>query len=198
MIAITDRTQCKRPLEEQLEAICVAEPEMVILREKDMPHDELMMLASACLDICERYDIPLSVNSDIEVAEQLDICRIHLPMHLLRLGVPPTFTLVGASVHSREEAKEAEDLGADYLIAGHIYCTACKTTEPRGTGFLESICDSVDIPVYAVGGVTPENYLEILEKGATGGCCMSSMMRSSDPGRLIRGMNDVRDSYYGG
>lgn len=195
MIVITDRKQCRRPLDEQLELICSAQPEMVILREKDLSHDELERMAMDCLEVCERHDVPLSINSDIEVAERLDICRIHLPIHLMRLGVPPTFTLVGVSVHSAEEAREAEDMGADYLIAGHIYCTSCKSTDPRGTGFLESICDSVDIPVYAVGGVSPDNYLEILGKGATGGCCMSSMMRSDDPGDLIRRMNDIRDSF---
>lgn len=195
MIVITDRMQCRRPLDEQLDLICSAQPEMVILREKDLSHDGLEKLAADCLEVCERYDVPLSINSDIEVAESLDICRIHLPIHLMRLGVPPTFTLVGVSVHSVEEAEEAEDMGADYLIAGHIYCTACKDADPRGTGFLESICGSVDIPVYAVGGVSPDNYLEILRKGATGGCCMSSMMRSDDPGNLIRRMNGVRDSF---
>lgn len=195
MIVITDRKQCQIPLTERLEMLCPANPEMVILREKDLNQPEYEELAADCLKICEKYNIPLSVNSNLEAAEKLDICRIHLPIHLMRIGVPPSFTLVGVSVHSVEEAVEAEGLGADYLIAGHVYCTTCKSTEPRGTDFLKSICDSVDIPVYAVGGVSPDNYREILEKGASGGCCMSSMMRSRDPANLITKMNFIRDAF---
>ncbi len=186
MIVITSRNLCARPFLEQIELIAKARPEMVILREKDLCHDELLSLAARCLDICERYNVPLAINSNTEVAKELDVCRIHLPMALMReiedLG---DFSLVGASVHSVEQAREAEDLGADYILAGHVFPTACKMEEPRGIPFLEAICDAVEIPVYGVGGITPDNYPEVMRCGAAGAAVMSSIMTEQEPSELV-------------
>ena len=61
---------------------------------------------------------------------------------------------LGISIHSVEEAKEAEQLGASYLTAGHIYATDCKRgLPPRGLGFLKEVCREVSIPVYGIGGI---------------------------------------------
>ncbi len=166
-----------RPFLEQIELLVTAHPEMVILREKDLCHDELLSLAAQCLDICERYNVPLAVNSNIEVARELDIRRIHLPVQLMAEADDlEDFSLVGASIHSVKQAKEAEDLGADYILAGHVFHTACKVSDPRGIPFLEAICEVVDIPVYGVGGITPDTYSDVIRCGATGVAVMSSAM----------------------
>ena len=92
------------------------------------------------------------------------------------------FDIIGASIHSVEEAKRAEKLGASYLTAGHIYKTGCKPDlAPRGLEFLREVCQSVDIPVYAIGGIHLEGsqFAEIQEAGAKGGCVMSEFMRIS-------------------
>lgn len=165
-----------------------AGPELVILREKDLPHEELVGLARDCLSICSGCGVPFSVNSDIAAARELGIRRVHLPMDILRTADIRGFGLIGASVHSPEEAKEAERLGAHYLIAGHVFPTACKIGEPRGTDFLKSVCSAVDIPVYGVGGIVPSNYHEVLDAGAAGAASMSSVMRADDPSEIIEGM----------
>ena len=87
--------------------------------------------------------------------------------------------ILGCSVHSVQEAREAETLGADYLIAGHIYATDCKKgLPPRGLDFLEEICRSVSLPVYAIGGIRPdqEQIEKTLAAGARGLCVMSGAM----------------------
>lgn len=89
-------------------------------------------------------------------------------------------------MHSVEEAVEAESLGADYIIAGHIFETACKPLEPRGPEFLRRVCESVEIPVYAIGGITSENVSSIADAGASGACSMSGIMTAEDPKDLIR------------
>ncbi len=89
------------------------------------------------------------------------------------------FDFIGASIHSVEEARKAEKLGASYLTAGHIYETGCKPDlAPRGLGFLREVCQSVDIPVYAIGGIHLEKQQlsEIYEAGARGACIMSVFM----------------------
>ncbi len=187
MIAITARNLCARPFLEQIGLLAAAHPEMIILREKDLCYDELLVLAAQCLDICERNHVPLAINSNMDVARELNICRIHLPMQLLRDTEDLSdFSLVGASVHSVDQAREAEDLGADYVLAGHVFHTACKDSDPRGIPFLEAICEAVDIPVYGVGGITPESYPDVIRCGAAGAAVMSSAMTEQVPAELVQ------------
>lgn len=91
--------------------------------------------------------------------------------------------VIGTSVHSLEEALEAERLGASYVTAGHIFPTECKPgLEPRGLEFLQKICEGVKIPVYAIGGIHPDNLEKIAQTGAAGACMMSEFMRAEYTG----------------
>ncbi len=189
MIVVTNRDLCKRPFLDQLESVLAGGPEMVILREKSLSDDELSELARECKDLCEKYDIPFSLNGNLKVANELRIDRVHLQMHLLRTVDCERYTSVGASVHSVEEAMEAESLGADYLIAGHVFNTACKPFEPRGLDFLSRVCSSVGIPVYGIGGISQDNVHSVAETGAAGVCSMSGIMTSDDPASLISALN---------
>ena len=96
------------------------------------------------------------------------------------------FKVIGTSVHSVEDAIKAEQLGATYMTAGHIFATDCKKgLPPRGLDFLKNVCDAVQIPVYAIGGINIDSVCsfyvprlnEVLAHGAVGACIMSSMMR---------------------
>lgn len=81
------------------------------------------------------------------------------------------------SVHSKEEAISAQELGVSYIMAGHIFKTDCKKdVPPRGLSFLSEICSAVKIPVYAVGGINKENAILCIEAGAAGVCMMSNFM----------------------
>ena len=94
-------------------------------------------------------------------------------------GVKEQFQRIGTSVHSVEDAKEAERLGVSYMTAGHIYITDCKKgLAPRGLGFLKDVCSTVNVPVYAIGGIKfdEKQWEELKQNGASGGCIMSGMM----------------------
>jgi thiamine-phosphate pyrophosphorylase len=89
---------------------------------------------------------------------------------------------VGASIHSVPEAKEAQELGAYYLIAGHIFPTDCKKgAAPRGLQFLKDVCDSVKVPVFAIGGITKDKVKDVYGAGAKGICVMSEAMTCTNP-----------------
>ncbi len=191
MIVITHRKLCTRPFLEQIDLLASAGPEMVILREKDLPDDDLAQLASDCLGICRRHGVPLSVNTNLDVASKVGIGRVHVPIQIARERDLTPFDTVGISVHSPEEAVEAQGLGADYLIAGHVFPTACKIGEPRGTGYIRNVCSAVDIPVYGVGGITPENMGRVIDAGAEGVCVMSSAMTAEDPVGLVRSLRRI-------
>ena len=93
-----------------------------------------------------------------------------------------SFSRVGVSVHSVEEAKQAKALGAAYVTAGHVFTTDCKPDlSPRGLSFLQNVCGAVPIPVFAIGGINETNLDSVLQAGADGICLMSSMMKCSDP-----------------
>ena len=182
ILAVTDRHLCPRPLEEQISRICSIRPGGIILREKDLTEKEYQELAEQVLAVCRSYHVPCILHSWPDTAARLGCTAIHLPLPLLRdyRDTLSDFTMIGTSVHAPKEAQEAEALGATYLTAGHIYATDCKKdVPPRGTDFLREVCRSTSLPVYAIGGIRPDEdqFRQILSCGAQGGCMMSQMMR---------------------
>lgn len=181
-----------------MEEIAKTRPDLMILREKDMNESDLGELAEQVKDICETHGLPLSVNSFWRTAARLGIGRVHLPMHILRemsAEDKAAFSVIGASCHSVEEALEAEALGADYIIAGHIFSTDCKKgLAGRGLGFLREVCGSVKIPVYAIGGISAENAQQIVKAGAAGVCIMSGFMQSENVSEY---MDSIRGEING-
>lgn len=188
----------------QIEKIAAAKPDGMILREKDMAPEDYEVYAKRCREICDAWETPLILNHFWEIGEKLDIRRLHLSMPVFRQmagdadGMVETYPVgkadvfkawkqVGVSVHSREEAVYAERRGVDYLIAGHIFLTDCKKGVPaRGLDFLKEICVSVEIPVFAIGGMNLEHGRMAMEAGASGVCMMSELMESDEPGEIIK------------
>ena len=127
--------------------------------------------------------IAVILHSDWQLARKLGISRLHLPLALLR-QLPAYerahFAWLSTSVHSVDEALEAQRLGASVLIAGHIYSTQCKAgLAPRGLRFLHEVCKAVQLPVYAIGGIgfDKAQHAELLAQGACGACVMSAYMK---------------------
>lgn len=86
--------------------------------------------------------------------------------------------MIGASIHSVTEALEAQQLGASYVTAGHVFATDCKKGVPgRGLTFLKKVCEAVSIPVYALGGMNEGNLKLVMKMGAAGSCMMSGFMK---------------------
>lgn len=186
LIAVTDSASCPRPLAEQIERLAKLtelRPQAVILRAKALDKAAYRTLALQAQQSCEPAGIPLILHSDWQLARELGISMLHLPLALLRQISEyerAYFTWLSTSVHSVGEAQEAQALGATVLIAGHIYTTQCKASlAPRGLGFLQSVCSAVSLPVYAIGGIDfdAEQHAELQANGARGACVMSAYMR---------------------
>ena len=180
VLVITNRHLCQRPFLEQLRFVAQKKPKGIVLREKDLPEDEYLELAGQVLKICEEFQIPCILHFYPEAARRLNCTRIHLPLWKLQEEENlRAFSCIGASVHSVEEAVQAQRLGATYVTAGHVFATDCKKDlKPRGLDFLKNVCEAVTIPVYGIGGITSENCCQVLEQGAAGYCMMSSAMRA--------------------
>ena len=186
LIAVTDSTSCPRPLPEQIERLTKLtqqRPQAVILRAKDIDSESYRTLAKSAQQLCTAASLPLILHSDWQLARELGINRLHLPLALLH-QIPACerahFAWLSTSVHSVDEALEAQSLGASVLIAGHIYATQCKAgLAPRGLSFLHEVCKAVQLPVYAIGGIgfNKAQHAELLAQGARGACVMSAYMR---------------------
>ena len=189
VICVTNRHLAAGPFLQQLEKTVRSGISAAILREKDLDEAEYEALARKAKAICEEAHVPLYLHSYGETAKKLGIGRLHLPL-LRFLSMPETekeqFREIGVSVHSAEEAAQAEAAGASYVTAGHVFRTDCKKDlAPRGLSFLEEVCRAVRIPVYAIGGITPENAGDCLAAGAAGICLMSSLMQAVEPVKLL-------------
>ena len=190
IICVTARNLCEGDFLQQIEKIAAASPDRIILREKDLPESDYHVLAEEVINICRKYDTTLMLHYYWRTSIELDCKNIHLPLHILRelsADEKGSFECIGVSCHSVDDAVEAQKLGANYITAGHIFATDCKRgLAPRGLDFLREVCESVDIPVYAIGGISPNNIELVRECGAAGGCVMSGFMKCNAPLQYIR------------
>jgi len=180
IICVTNRLLVKTDFIEKIEEIAKNKPHAIILREKDLSIKDYKELAKKCLDICNKHNVDFIINSHIDIANELNIKNIHLPMSLFikenyKLN---SFNKIGISIHNLDEINIKEKNKPTYFIAGHIYETDCKKNIPaRGINFFKDVCKNTNIPVYAIGGIDKDNIKEILNNGGVGGAIMSGLMK---------------------
>ena len=184
LVCVTARKLCGDDFIKRLEKIS-KNCDLIILREKDLTEEEYFSLGKKFLHVCSNGRAALVLHCFWKKALELHHDKIHLSLRDFRENpqIREKFSLVGVSVHSLEEAKEAEAMGADYVTAGHIFETDCKKgLKGRGLEFLRQVSQGVSIPVYAIGGINAENMEQVKEAGAKGVCIMSGFMKADDFG----------------
>ncbi len=191
LLVITNRQMTRQPLPEVVEAAFAAGCRWVLVREKDLPRDELAALVAQLVDRARSYDAAVSVSTDAAVAAECGAYGVHLPRGC---SVAQTRTIVGAalrigvSAHSLDEARQAAASGADYITLSPIFLTESKPGYGPALGLaeLQRIAAVVPIPVVALGGITAERAGACLKHGATGAAVMGSIMRAARPGLVVR------------
>lgn len=165
----------------------------VIFREKDATAIERMAWTKRLLKSNSNNKCSFIVHSDINIAALERVNGIHITMdalstfssgaelkELCHKENDPCFE-IGVSVHSLEEAKQAEAFGASYILAGHIFKTDCKKgLEGRGLDYIKAIVQAADIPVIGLGGINPDNMKSVLDIGASEVAVMSGIMSADD------------------
>lgn len=195
IIAVTNRTLCQSN-QDFLERIRILADTLqagdrILLREKDLDAPSYRDLAKTCSSLCQNRPVQLILHSHWSIAEELGLSHVHLPLPLL-LQHQPSKLSYSTSVHNPEEAKLAQQLGAEFLIAGHVFPTDCKKgLAPRGLSFLESVCRSVPLPVYGIGGITAHRVRDVLDTGAKGICIMSHWMTCSHLSQSIEAFQQI-------
>ena len=195
---ISNRKLCENEnLEKQIEKIFSAYERKIILknfdivaltlREKDLNKNEYLKLIEKIYPICQKYKINLILhqNYDLNLDDKYKIDGIHLSYSVfkslnqnIKAELIKKYKRIGVSIHSLDEAKEVENLGASYVIAGHIFETDCKKgLKPRGLKFVEDLSSALTIPIFAIGGIDEKNSQSVIDSGAFSVCMMSSIMK---------------------
>jgi thiamine-phosphate pyrophosphorylase len=174
---ITDRHQIESPttLDAFIALAIDAGVDWVQIREKDLPARRLLALTEAAVNHARQQgETRIMVNDRLDVALAAQAHGVHLgtrsmPVDLVRRLTPPEF-IVGVSCHSLEEAVAAEAAGANYILLGPIFATPSKLQygPPLGLAKLHEVTSRVSIPVYALGGITPDHVAPSRQNGAAG------------------------------
>jgi thiamine-phosphate pyrophosphorylase len=178
---ITDRQQFAPQPQRQLEAIAQAaqatSPNQLLIqiREKDLSARQLTEFVRAARAVAKPHGARVLVNDRLDVALAAGADGVHLRTNslspeIIRGLVNRAEFLVGISTHSLTEARAAERGGANFIVCGPVFPTISKTSygAPLGLDRFAEICQRVQIPVLALGGITLTNFAQPLARGAAG------------------------------
>ena len=186
LYAVTDRAWTGREtLRQQVEDALKGGVTCVQLREKELDDAAFLQEAMELSALCRSYGVPFIINDNVDIAIQCHADGIHVGQEdmaaaKVREKVGNNM-MIGVSVHSVEEAKQAVRDGADCLGVGAMFSTSTKTDVdvlPKET--LKAICDAVDIPVVAIGGLNKSNILELSGTGVDGVALVSAIFSAED------------------
>lgn len=183
LYAITDRDLCApRTLYDTIHNLLDVGVPAIQLREKDLSDAEYIKLAEPLCKLCHTYSAQLFINSRIEIAMNIGADGLHLPGDSASVQKVIEETndrfIIGSSVHTLAEAKQRETEGADFITYSPIYPTLSKPDYGPVVGVeaLQNVAEGINIPVFALGGITPERVSDCLDAGAYGVAVMSGVM----------------------
>jgi thiamine-phosphate pyrophosphorylase len=197
---VTDRTRCApRSLASVVHDACVSGVRAVQLREKDLSETDLITSATRLMDVMRPRGAKLLVNvgrfvdddTAMLVAASPGVDGFHVPDDielLVRFRDLFPSLLLGASTHSPDGVRAARDAGADFVCFGPVFATASKKGHgaPQGLEALTTACKDAGVPVFAIGGVTPDNARSCLDAGAHGVAAIGAIMTASSVRTAVR------------
>lgn len=199
LYAVTDRAWVGRQtLCEQVESALKGGATCVQLREKELDDDAFLEEAIQICQLCHRYGVPFFINDNVDIAIKCKADGVHVGQEdmeaaQVRRKVGDDM-IIGVSVHSVEEALEAVRHGADCLGVGAMFSTSTKTdVHVLPKEVLKDICEAVDIPVVAIGGIGKSNIAQLAGTGVDGVALVSAIFSADDiesECRLLRQMSE--------
>ena len=193
---ITDSTGYEqKEFLERVESALQGGVTLVQLREKNKSTREYIDLAQKVHELAKKYNVPLIIDDRVDVMLAVDAEGVHvgaddMPVDIARKLIG-TGKILGATAKTIEVAKAAYESGADYLGVGAIYPTTTKVkTVLTSTDTLKDICNSVPIPVNAIGGLKPDNMDVLLGIPISGVCAVSAIMKAASPENAAISMMD--------
>ncbi|UNV67045.1 thiamine phosphate synthase [Streptococcus oralis] len=170
---------------EKVETACRSGVTIIQLREKNLTTNQYYQLAKQVKEITDAYQVPLIIDDRLDVCLAVDAAGLHigddeLPVSVARQVLGPE-KILGVTAKTVKRALEAETSGADYLGTGAIFPTITKENAPITLiSTLKTICQTVAIPVVAIGGLTSENIDQLAETGIAGVAVVRDLMQAED------------------
>lgn len=170
---------------EKIETACRSGVTIVQLREKNLTTNQYYQLAKQVKEITDAYQVPLIIDDRLDVCLAVDAAGLHigddeLPVSVARQVLGPE-KILGVTAKTVKRALEAEERGADYLGTGAIFPTTTKENAPITLiSTLKTICQTVAIPVVAIGGLTSENIDQLIGTGIAGVAVVRDLMQAED------------------
>ena len=170
---------------EKVETACRSGVTIIQLREKNLTTNQYYQLAKQVKEITDAYQVPLIIDDRLDVCLAVDAAGLHigddeLPVSVARKVLGPK-KILGVTAKTVKRALEAEEGGADYLGTGAIFPTRTKENAPITLiSTLKTICQTVAIPVVAIGGLTSENIDQLAATGIAGVAVVRDLMQAED------------------
>jgi thiamine-phosphate pyrophosphorylase len=170
--------------------LCDGGADLIQLRAKASTPDEIRQMAEKILPITRLADVGLVINDYTDIAHDLDAEFCHLGQedffdaghkHVIELWSMERVVRIGLSTHSRKQAKRALTAGADYIAIGPVYATGTKpTAKPVTLEYVAWAAENVNIPWFAIGGITLGNLDDVLAAGARRICVVSAILNAQN------------------
>ena len=170
---------------EKVETACRTGVTIIQLREKNLTTNQYYQLAKQVKEITDAYQVPLIIDDRLDICLAVDAAGLHigddeLPVSVARKVLGPE-KILGVTAKTVKRALEAETSGADYLGTGAIFPTTTKENAPITLiSTLKTICQTVAIPVVAIGGLTSENIDQLAATGIAGVAVVRDLMQAED------------------
>ena len=186
LYGVTDRSWLgERTLYSAVEQSILGGVTMVQLREKDLAQEEFQKEARQIQELCKKHQVPFLINDNVELAVEIEADGVHVGQHDMEAGqvrqkIGPD-KILGVSAQTVEQALKAQAAGADYLGVGAVFPTGTKDdADAVSLDTLKAICQAVDIPVVAIGGIHKENILQLKGTGVDGVALVSAIFAAKD------------------
>ena len=170
---------------EKVETACRSGVTIIQLREKNLTTNQYYQLAKQVKEITDAYQVPLIIDDRLDICLAVDAAGLHigddeLPVSVARQVLGPE-KILGVTAKTVKRALEAEEGGANYLGTGAIFPTTTKENAPITLiSTLKTICQTVAIPVVAIGGLTSENIDQLAATGIAGVAVVRDLMQAED------------------
>ena len=171
LYGVTDRSWLgERTLYSAVEQSILGGVTMVQLREKDLEKEEFQKEARQIQELCKKHQVPFLINDNVELAVEIEADGVHVGQHDMEAGevrrkIGPD-KILGVSAQTVEQALKAQAAGADYLGVGAVFPTGTKDdADAVSLDTLKAICQAVDIPVVAIGGIKESNIQALKGSG---------------------------------
>lgn len=197
LYAVTDRAWLNgETLYEQVEKTLKGGTTFVQLREKKLDEESFLVEAIEIKSLCKKYNVPFVINDNVDIAVKMDADGVHVGQSDMEAGdvrekLGPD-KIIGVSVQTVEQALLAQERGADYLGVGAVFPTGSKDdADDVSHETLKAICDVVDIPIVAIGGINKENVLQLAGTGICGVAVISAIFAQADIERATKELKQL-------